>query len=1071
MKHFNYLFIALLLSLVGIPVHAEIINEEDHFFCGFDTEEEYNQWKVIDINGPADNGNSVFWWEERNGSAYISTAWNHGTDDWIFSPAVTLSGTKSYAIKIKFYGYKDKIKFTMGTEATVEAQTTILAEEAVYDGTRYLKFDLPKDTKAGKYYFGAHTVSKPWEGEFQIYSFEVTEAQSSKLEVTIKNKETQKVINNAEATLYGTSGTFYEDLWLRKATEGKYIYDNLNLGTYQISTLLDGFFPIEKQEVVIKEGTNSLTLEISPIPVSTVSGKVTDEAGAPIAGAKVTMKGILIYDTTTNETGEFKIENVRQSELPYLVSIKKDLKASYNQEFTINSETTDLKTIILKDYIGTPTNICADLTEKGMFLSWMMPLGEKAFAHDNEQFGGRYQQNAPYAYVGVCFNEPMILHSMSWVVADIEDQLIDLYVFPINKDGSYSNTPIYEKKQVATRNYDYEDVMGWNTYLFPEPIAAPYGCIVALGHAQSITVCSDYQRNTWNSLMSAGDGWRNNNEVSNFFIRANGEGLSSDLGQTNPAQAVRLSSFNPIRKVQAKQIDNQRFSFSIWRFEAKDKENQAAWTEISKDVKDLYLIDKSFNKLPIGEYYYAVQTIYTDGKKSKISYSNLIEHEIYTKVTANIFTNTAINFAKGTTVKLTNLSDDRLTYTATAKNEVLVFDKIRKGKYIATATKDGFKVAQTGELSFDKEISYNFNLEMQLSPIAPINLQAEQAEGATDITLSWNKMNTIFDDFEGMEDFSLNPAGELGWTYADVDGGKTYGIKQCESTPYPNMFEPMAFMAFNPTATTPNVIEFIQPYSGNKMLVSVALETGGANDDYMFSPELKFERDFTLSFYACAGFYAAFGNEKFMVGYTTEEAKPENVTWLTEEAESVGAMWTQFTYHMPKEARHTVIRCVSSQCMFFMVDDVLIGQEEPDVFAMATYNVTVDEEPAGTTTEKSIVLEGLSEGKHIAKVQTVYTMNDLSKQYSDFTELIFTVKEAVGMDSKEANVLYTYNAETGVIALSDTAEKAELYNVQGNLCATCMTGETIDTQALQTGVYVLKIQAEGETSFGKILVK
>lgn len=1067
MKHFNYLFIALLLSLAGIPVHAEIINEEDHFFCGFDTEEEYKQWKVIDINGPASNGNSVFWWEGE-GSAYINTSYNLGTDDCILTPAIKISGTKKYALKMKVTTIADSIQIAMGKDDTMEAQTIIVAKREKYEGNNYLKFSLPENIEAGTYFFSIHVKADPYQGQFHLFSFELTEDINGSLNVTTQNEKTQELLKDVEISLIGTAGTYYEGLTYYSNEEGKCAYGNLNPGVYTVNATIDGFYPIEKQEVTVNEGENNLVLDIKPIPLSVVSGKLVDEANQPIEGAKITLRGEKIYEGTSDNEGKFSIKDVRHSENKYVLTIKKDLKVTHTAEVLINQETTDLGEIILKDFIGTPASLTTDYTEKGMFLSWMMPLGEKEFFYDNGEFAGRSVQNAPYASVGVLFNEPMIVNEMSWVTADIKDEMVDVYVYLLNKDGSIASTPIYEKKQVPTKNYDYE-ILEWNVYKFPEPIVAPYGCIVGLGHAESMSICMDYQNNNWTSMISHGNGWGSSN-YSNFFIRANGISLSSDLSTPNPAQNIRLMSKPVVKKSPAKAMANQRFSFKVWRLEAKDKENQEAWKELSSGLKELYLIDKEYDKLTPGSYLYAVQANYITGQSSDICFSKEVEHRLHTTVTAEIFTNTIIDFAQGTTITLTNMENESYVYTATAEGKTVTFNNVRKGKYMMTASREGFQTAQS-EADLSEGDSYKARVELQLAPIAPFGLKTIQAEESADITLSWNEATGIFDDFEGMEDFSVNPAGELGWTYADVDGGKTFGVKQCENTPYPNMFEPMAFMAFNPTATTPNLLELVQPHSGNKMMISIGLETGGANDDYMFSPELKFENNFIMSFYACSGFYAAMGNEKFMVGYTTDEAKPENVIWLTEEPVEVGALWTKFSYRMPQEARHTVIRCVSNQNMFFMVDDVFIGREEPDVFAMATYNVTVDEEPVGTTTGKSIVLEGLSEGKHIAKVQTVYTMNDLSKQYSDFTELIFTVKEAVGMDSKEASVLYTYNAETGIVTLGDTAEKAELYNVQGNLCATCMTGETIDTQALQTGVYVLKIQAESETSFGKILVK
>ena len=211
------------------------------------------------------------------------------------------------------------------------------------------------------------------------------------------------------------------------------------------------------------------------------------------------------------------------------------------------------------------------------------------------------------------------------------------------------------------------------------------------------------------------------------------------------------------------------------------------------------------------------------------------------------------------------------------------------------------------------------------------------------------------------------------------------------------------------------------------------------------------------------------GKEEFMVGYTTGDAKPDNVVWLTEQPVEVGALWTEFTYTLPKEAKHAVIRCVSNQHMFFMLDDIFVGQKEPETAALTTYNVSLDEEDLGNTAGRSFVLGNLDDGKHIAKVQTVYSMYDDSKSYSDFAELIFRINGGLGVESVSSEVLYTY--ENGVVTLGANADAAALYDVQGRKVASCNACGTISTADCQAGVYVLKVLSEGRTSVSKILVK
>lgn len=1074
MKHLNYLFIVLLLAFWGTKVQASVINETDHFYCGFDSEEEFNVWKKVDINGLAGNGNSDWWWDDRGG-AFISVGPDVGIDDWLISPEITLTGGKKYVIKTKFYRSEaaGTIRFTMGSTAEPGGQTTIIKELENYSGESYLKFSLPENIENGKYFFGLYVSTEAWTGNVLMKSFEVVEDKDGQLEIAVVNKDDQKAMEGVEVSLSGSS---YESQDFTTNAEGKCNYENLTPGTYYLNASLDGYISIEKKEINIGEKeTVSFTVEMSPIPVSTVSGTVLDEDNNPIADAQVTLAGEKAYETTTDKDGAFTFNEVRRpnEHNTYKLSISKDFKAPHYADIDVTDATMTLNSIILKDLINAPANICTDLTEKGMFVSWMMPVGEKVFAHDNGKYEGMKQVYAPYVFMGVSFAEPMILTNMTWVSTEVEDELIDIYVFPLNKDGSLSMTPLYEAKKVPVINYNYEDIIQWNEYNFPEPIVAPNGCICAIGHENTLSVPLDYENNTQHSLTVTNyDGGWEVSDISNFLIRAKGLALSTDLSPENQAKLIRSMSTPVIKKVPAKQIENQRFSYNIWRLDSSNKENQEAWTEIAKDVKELYYIDKGFASLDQGTYQYAVQTVYKGDKASEICYSAEIEHKMHTKLTVALFPNTAIDFSKGATIKLTNNDNEELVYTATAQSSIVVFDQVRKGSYTLSVTKEGFQTANS-ELVIDSQNSYEAYIDLQLAPVAPFNLKAEQTEGTNDVQLKWNEEFGIFEDFEGMEDFALNPTGEIGWTYVDKDGGATYGVAQCEQSPYENMYSPMAYMAFNPTATTPNLLEYVQPYSGNKVLIDVSLENGGVNDDYIFSPELSFESDFTLRFYAASGFYAAMGDEEFMVGYTTDEAQPENVIWLTEKPQTVGGIWTEFVYNMPKEARHTVIRCVSNQHMFFMLDDIFIGQREPEVFAMTTFNVYMDEELVETTTQRSVTFNNLSEGKHIAKVQAVYPMRDDSKQYSEFTELLFTVEAGggTGINTNNAEVLYTYNTETGIITPGNNTRMIEMIDTQGRCCASCQSNETINTNGFTEGIYILKITTESQVSFSKILVK
>ena len=288
------------------------------------------------------------------------------------------------------------------------------------------------------------------------------------------------------------------------------------------------------------------------------------------------------------------------------------------------------------------------------------------------------------------------------------------------------------------------------------------------------------------------------------------------------------------------------------------------------------------------------------------------------------------------------------------------------------------------------------------------------------------------------------------------------------------MHSPMAFQVMNPYKTTPQITEFARPYSGEKMLISVSLEQQDLiNDDYMFSPELNFNNDFIFSFMAASGFYAELGKEEFMVGYTTGEATADSVVWITEKPVKVGAIWTKFTYKIPAEAKHTVLRCVSAQHMFFMVDDVMIGYDCPETFNMTSFNITLDGEELLTTDKTECILEDLDPGRHIVGLQTVYPMFQGAQAFSEFKEIEFQVEDRKpsGIDAEELEGMYTYNEVEGVIVPASNVCAMRLYTTGGELCNESLGMEQMNVSALHGGVYVLEVIAENGTKSYKIVIR
>ena len=111
------------------------------------------------------------------------------------------------------------------------------------------------------------------------------------------------------------------------------------------------------------------------------------------------------------------------------------------------------------------------------------------------------------------------------------------------------------------------------------------------------------------------------------------------------------------------------------------------------------------------------------------------------------------------------------------------------------------------------------------------------------------------------------------------------------------IFQPMAFMVFNPYNTTPASTDFgIYPYEGNKILADFAAY-GAANDDWIISPRLYFPDDFKLAFYARSFNYAT--PETIQVGYSETGYSPEDFIWVADKEVIDNSYWMEFSYDFP----------------------------------------------------------------------------------------------------------------------------------------------------------------------------
>ncbi len=186
-------------------------------------------------------------------------------------------------------------------------------------------------------------------------------------------------------------------------------------------------------------------------------------------------------------------------------------------------------------------------------------------------------------------------------------------------------------------------------------------------------------------------------------------------------------------------------------------------------------------------------------------------------------------------------------------------------------------------------------------------------------------VDNINDSFETYQDFVLNFSP---WTTVDVDQSGTYGIDGVE---FPNKYEPMAYMIFNPSQTSPPMTNpAIQPHTGAKFAASFASD-GAVNNDWLITPPISLGTNSSLTLWV-KSFTSQWGLERYRIGVSTTNTNPASFTIIsgTGFLTAPATAWEEKTFSLNDFNGQTVyigIHCVSDDAFIFMVDDVVVTTE------------------------------------------------------------------------------------------------------------------------------------------------
>lgn len=344
---------------------------------------------------------------------------------------------------------------------------------------------------------------------------------------------------------------------------------------------------------------------------------------------------------------------------------------------------------------------------------------------------------------------------------------------------------------------------------------------------------------------------------------------------------------------------------------------------------------------------------------------------------------------------------------------------------VPASLKDEAKVVAQVEWAPDGNTANNISDEATVKIIRQ-DIPTVAAEGQTgeDLkpVLSWQAPSAepykYTESFENYDAFSIANVGL--WTLTDLDSTEVGAIG---GTYYDHMYEPCAYMVFNPELAGLNLAQLPQfaAHTGDQYMTTFSCGTASDNDDWLISPELSGKAQ-TISFW-CRSVSGDSGLEEYEVLYSTTGTSTDDFTVVRENGTAPADGWTQVTVDLPEGARRFAIHCNSSNQFMFMVDDVTYQGQPVTVTAYNIYRngqkvATVA--PDATTWRDETAQDG---GSYVYNVTVVTAQGE-----SDF--------------SNDVQILVT-----GIHATPGTQAGIHRWNIAGQRVDKARKGVVIERQA------------------------
>ncbi|MBP3350550.1 MAG: carboxypeptidase regulatory-like domain-containing protein [Bacteroidaceae bacterium] len=587
----------------GVTTSGNIVNGPARSmpcFSNFDVNDssEADLWSVGDANG---DGISFFWNYDENynfGAYYYQTYTMQQANDWLISPPINFEGNTPYKIVVEAApaNAEQPEQFGVYLIQNYNLATAIKVGET-FDVAQYDMYRVDIDSVPAGVYSMCIKCTSSGGNYLAIYSVEMAVNGDGNIRGDVWD-DSSTPVPDVYVSLEGTEFGAYTD------ERGFFEIPNVPGGIYTINSNKMGYKSLPQTITVVALKDVNVELDVVKRKAYTVSGKVHNEYGEPLANAQVKVEGYNNYMVNTADDGSYSIANVYEAETTYTHTVSKDFYVAVSEDIkSIDADVTI--DAVLKDDILSPAIAQATYNkeENKMYVEWSKSGVEDSVSLHSGQISYTFgaSDGTFGTLIGIVCHEPVILKSIEWFLLST-DETINVVVLALDENGNVTDKELYVDEDAPNVQFNPTE------YTFSKDVYAPNGCFIGLstdeGFLDIVTTINtpehpfvpQFNAYIEDYLVEAkmeyvetlGDDF-----CENFFLGYKGVALAGD-----EAPAV---------------------TYNVYR------ENAAAMSEVVfNNLGNLACADDAWLTLPDGEYTYAVTAVYANNKESERTYTNVV---------------------------------------------------------------------------------------------------------------------------------------------------------------------------------------------------------------------------------------------------------------------------------------------------------------------------------------------------------------------------------------------------------------------------------------------------------------